>query len=110
MTSRELIDIGAQAERTALAWQRTGIGMMAVGALLVRWAVHEHVSVWPGILLTVAAGIGVLVLVPERYHRILRTVGSGETPLSRATVPVVTFLVTIVILGVAAELAVRLAV
>ena len=40
---REPADAGTQvAERTALAWQRTGIGTMAVGALLTHAHIHEH--------------------------------------------------------------------
>lgn len=105
MIDSELIDVGAQAERTALAWQRTGIGMMAIGALLLRWTVVEHLPVWPGIVLTAFAGLGVLVLVPDRYHRMLQVVRAGHTPLSRAMVPAATLLMVGVILGVAAELA-----
>jgi len=109
MTDWKLMDVGAQAERTALAWQRTGIGVMAVGALLLRWDVNEHLPVWPGILLTAVAGLAVLVLVPDRYRRVLRTVQAGHTPLSRAMVPAATMLMVLVILGIGVELAMRLA-
>jgi uncharacterized membrane protein YidH (DUF202 family) len=108
MTHSELMDIGAQAERTALAWKRTGIGMTAVGALLLRWDVNQHLPLWPGIALTAAAGLAVLFLVPERYRRMLRTVRAGHTPLSRAMVPATALLMILVILGVGAQLAVRL--
>lgn len=107
MTNSELIDVGGQAERTALSWQRTEIGMMAVGALLMRWGVIEHLPVWPGILLTANAGLGVLILVPDRYRRVLRSVRIGRTPLSRGMVPSATLLMVLVILGVGVELAVR---
>jgi len=107
MTNFELMDVGAQAERTALAWQRTGIGMMAVGALLVRWDAIEHLPVWPGIVLTSLAGLAALLLVPRRYGRVLRTVRAGQTPLSGWLVPATTVFITLVILGVAVELAVR---
>ena len=108
MTDSELIDIGAQAERTALAWQRTGIGMMAVGALVLRWDVTEHLPVWPGIVLTAVGGLGVLILVPDRYRRVLRNVRAGHTPLSRGMVPTATLSMFLVILGVGIELAARL--
>jgi uncharacterized membrane protein YidH (DUF202 family) len=108
MTDSELMDVGGQAERTALGWQRTEIGMMAVGVLLMRWGVTEHLPVWPGILLTASAGLGVLILVPDRYRRVLRTVRAGHTPLSRGMVPSATLLMVLVILGVGGELAFRL--
>lgn len=102
------MDVGGQAERTALGWQRTEIGTMAVGALLMRWSLTEHLPVWPGILLTAAAGLGVLILVPDRYRRVLRTVRAGHTPLSRGMVPSATLLMVLVILAVGVNLAVRL--
>jgi uncharacterized membrane protein YidH (DUF202 family) len=108
MTDSELTDVGGQAERTALGWQRTEIGMMAVGALLMRWDITEHLPMWPGIVLTASAGLSVLILVPDRYRRVLRTVRAGYTPLSRRMVPSATLLMVLVILGVGVELAVRL--
>ena len=95
------MDVGAQAERTALAWQRTGIGAMAVGALLVSWHVSQHVlPLWPGLMLIVIAGLGVLVLVPQRYRQVLRTVRAGNTPLPRGMVPAATLLLVLVSLGI----------
>jgi uncharacterized membrane protein YidH (DUF202 family) len=92
---------GTQAERTALGWQRTGIGTMAVGALLVRWHVSQHVlPLWPGALIIAIAGLGVLVLVPQRYRRVLRTVRAGHTPLSRGMVPGMTLLLVLVNIGI----------
>jgi uncharacterized membrane protein YidH (DUF202 family) len=108
MTNSELMDVGAQAERTALAWQRTGIGVMAAGALLMRWNVEQHVPAWPGVLLTVVAGLAILVLVPHRYHRILRTVRAGHTPLSRGMVPGAMLLVMVLALGIAAGIGAEL--
>ncbi|TGD86168.1 hypothetical protein BayCH28_18520 [Mycolicibacterium sp. CH28] len=56
---------------TALAWQRTGIGAMAI-----------------------------LVLVPRRYRRVVRAVHTGDTPLSRARVPSATLMLVTVGIGV----------
>ena len=107
MTDAELMDVGAQAERTALAWQRTGIGVIAVGALLVRWEVTARMAVWPGVLLTAAAALAVLILLPVRYRRVLRTVQAGHTPLSSAMVPATAALLVVVILAVGVEFAIR---
>jgi len=99
------IDVGTQAERTALAWQRTGIGAMAVGALLMRGHVHQNLlPPWPGLLLAVVGGVAILVLVPQRYRRVLRAVEAGHTPLSRAMVPGATLVLVLVTIGIGAEL------
>ncbi|GAB91737.1 DUF202 domain-containing protein [Gordonia rhizosphera] len=104
----ELIDVGAQAERTAMAWQRTGIGVMAVGALVVRWSVTEHFSVWPGIVLAVLGGFATLVLVPRRYRRVLMTVRAGHTPLSRYLVPGAALFMVLVVVAVGAGVGIEL--
>lgn len=90
MTDRKLFDVGAQAERTAMAWQRTGIGVMASGALVVRWSVAEDFTVWPGVALTVFGGFLALYIVRQRYQRVLTTVTAGQTPLSRYLIPATT--------------------
>lgn len=105
MDNGELMDVGAQAERTALAWQRTGIGAMAVGVLLMRGHVHQHLlSPWPGLLLTVAAALAVLICVPQRYRRVLRTVRIQRTPLSRGLVPGTTLVLALVTIAIGIDL------
>jgi hypothetical protein len=51
-------DSGLQPERTALAWQRTGLSAGIVGALLVRTGV-----IWGSLLGVVAAGCALAVVV-----------------------------------------------
>ena len=105
MNDGELLDVGAQAERTALAWQRTGIGAIAVGVLLMRGSVHQHLlSPWPGLLLTVAATLAVLFCVPRRYRRVLHTVQTQRTPLSRWMVPGTALVLAIVTIGIGIDL------
>lgn len=94
-----LLDVGAQAERTALAWQRTALAAMGVGALLTHANRSLPLHPWPGLLLMAAAGLTVLVLVPRRYRRILATVRAGHTPLSRRVVPGTALLLLLVVLG-----------
>lgn len=109
MIDRHLLDAGAQAERTALAWQRTGIGAVAVGALLVHGHVNQHVlPLWPGLLLATVAGLAVLILVPRRYSRILRAVRAGHTPLSSRMVAGLTILLVLVILGISVSIGIDL--
>ncbi len=66
--------VDTQPERTALAWQRTGLGVLAVAALLGHRAVTDGRAV-----LLVLAGSGALlglavlgVLAPARYRDIRR--------------------------------------
>jgi putative membrane protein len=75
--------VETQPERTALAWQRTGLGVLAVGGLLAHGAVRNGRH-----LLLAAAGVvaltGLLVLgwlAPVRYHQVLRAV-SDRTAVS----------------------------
>lgn len=101
----ELFDPGAQAERTALAWQRTGLSTAAVGLLLV----HAHpvghlLPPWPGLLLVTAGAVLAAVVSPVRYLRIDRTVRAGGGPSSSGTVPAITLVVLLCILGVGAIL------
>lgn len=96
----ELFDVGAQAERTALAWQRTGIGTIAIGALVLRWCVTEGFPLWPGIVLAACGGAATLFLVRQRYHRVLRTVSAAETPVSRFLVPGTAIFMVSVVLAV----------
>ena len=85
--SEELFEFAAVAERTALAWQRTALGVVAVGALIVRWSLMEDFPVWPSVLLCAFGGLAGLFLVRQRYLRIKRTVRAGQSPRSRYLVP-----------------------
>ncbi|TQN37651.1 putative membrane protein [Blastococcus colisei] len=65
--------VETQPERTALAWQRTGLGVLAVAALIAHGAVRES---RPAAL--IAAGIAALLglgvlggLGPLRYRRLV---------------------------------------
>lgn len=111
MHERELMDAGAQAERTALAWQRTGFSAVLVGALLIRHHVTQGAPLWPGLLLTVAAGLAVLLWVPLRYRRVVTVVSCGRNPVSRTMVPATAAVLALVIVsavvGFAAELCAR---
>ncbi len=104
-----LLDVGAVAERTALAWQRTGVGIMASGALAVRWCVVENFPVWPGVLLAVVGAAASLIVVPRRYRRILQTVRAGQTPLSRYLVPTTAAFMVAVVLAMAIGVGIELA-
>ncbi|RKT55127.1 DUF202 domain-containing protein [Saccharothrix australiensis] len=63
------MDRGAQPERTALAWQRTALAMIAGSAVLTRLTVDR---VGPlalvGLVVTVSLGLVVLVAARWRYR------------------------------------------
>jgi uncharacterized membrane protein YidH (DUF202 family) len=100
--SSKLLDATAVAERTSLAWQRTIIGSLLIGALVVRWTVTERFPLWPGVALTTVIVLASLLLVGRRYQRIRDTVLADQTPLSRYLVPGATIFMVVVVLGIAA--------
>ncbi len=72
--------VETQPERTALSWQRTGLGVMAVAGLVAHGAVEHEDRV----LLVVAGvaallGLGVLGgLAPVRYRQVRRRRAADE--------------------------------
>lgn len=103
--AEEVWDRGAQAERTALAWQRTGLSTAAVGLLLVHaYPAGQVVPPWPGLLLLAAGAAMAAVVAPVRYRHIEHAVRSGSGPSSTWTSSGTALLVLVAILGVAALL------
>ncbi len=99
------LDAGLQAERTAMAWQRTALGVGAVGALLVHYTGGLSVKAVPG-LLGLAAALVMLLAAEHRYVVTVRRVRAGHPTTSPALVRAVT--VTVLLLAAAALLLVVL--
>jgi uncharacterized membrane protein YidH (DUF202 family) len=78
-------DHGASAERTRLAWRRTGLSASAVGLLAVRPAFRPGAGVgaW---LIAAAAMAGWALLVALAYHRV-RSLATLPPRPGRRTVP-----------------------
>ena len=79
-----MTSVETQPERTALAWQRTGLGVLAVAGLLGHRAL-EHRSAVALVVAGLAAllGLGILGgLAPVRYRHIQRR-GAGATAAPR---------------------------
>lgn len=81
--ARGLFDGGVQQERTAMAWERTAIGLVAVGAAVGRSARFSELPFIEVAAALLALGFGALLLVwsgmhYESLHDVLR---SGETPV-----------------------------
>src|SRR5690242_3809448 len=73
-------DPGASAERTRLAWRRTGLSATAVGLLAVRPAFHSDAGV--GVWLIAAAAMATWVFMVGLAYR--RANGLGAVPPRRA--------------------------
>lgn len=76
-------DYVAAAERTALAWERTGFGLVGVGALLVHDS-REHNGIAQLLLGIAVMGSGTVVSIivaPGRYRKIMADVRAGRAPL-----------------------------
>ena len=70
-------DEGLQAERTAMAWQRTALGLGGVSALLLHDTGGRLLTTLPG-LLGLAVATLLLVLTEVRYEQTVRRVASGR--------------------------------
>ena len=96
-----------QPARTALAWQRTGLGLLVVAGLLTRAAAvaGEPLMVLPAGVVA-AAGTAVLgVLTPRRRRASRLAAEGGAGTQARGAATVVTGLVVLAALcGLAAEL------
>jgi putative membrane protein len=90
-------------ERTDLAWQRTGLGLLSVGGLLGARALNDDL---PALLvaggLAALLGIGVLgVLTPLRYRSFRRRRAAGEDVAAPGIVAAVTIAVVLVAVAAA---------
>lgn len=99
------VDPGLQAERTAMAWQRTALGVGAVGALLVHYSGGISAKAVPG-LLGLAAALVLLLAAERRYVTTVRRVRAGHATSSPALVRGVT--TTVLLLAVSALVLVAL--
>ena len=91
------IDPMLQSERTAMAWQRTALGVGGVGALLL----HSGLAVTAVVgALGLLAALVLLVLTETRYERIMSKVEGGEPASHEALIRTVSG--AVVLLAVAA--------
>lgn len=80
-SSREPTAPIAAVERTALAWERTGIGLSGLGALLAHSGHNASVvRIITGLTLIALAALLVTTVAPARYREVDRIVASGHSP------------------------------
>ena len=100
---------GVPEERTALAWQRSGLGMLGVAALVGHSAVRQGETALI-VLAGFAAVLGLVVLgglAPLRYRQVRRRLAAGEDTAAPRMAAAVSIAVGLV--GVAAVVAIVLA-
>lgn len=79
------VDVGLAAERTGMAWQRTGLALAAFSALMVRLADRDLVAASPG-LAGMVLGLALVVLGERRYSRVVDQVGTGRSCMDQRLV------------------------
>lgn len=115
LTPQEDPRVRFAAERTLLAWMRTGLALMGFGFVVARFglflreialagheAVHQRStgwSLWIGVGL-IALGVVVSVLASFEYFRFLRFSRHGETHLPRTALLAVVVAVVLALLGI----------
>jgi uncharacterized membrane protein YidH (DUF202 family) len=104
----ELVHRVAALERTALSWERTGIGVAAVGALLLHLRDESFGLLALGILLILTAIAIVLVLAPTRYHAAREDVIGSESVTQAWALRTLSLLVALVGVSMLADLALRI--
>lgn len=77
-----VFDQGLQAERTALAWERTAIASMVAGVLMARYAAQSLNFAFAFLgLAQVVVGAGLLLWSARHYDDLHGPLHAGETPI-----------------------------
>ncbi len=103
----ELVHRVAALERTALSWERTGIGVAAAGALLLHLRDESVGFLVLGCVLILTALAIVLVLAPLRYHAARDDVLTSESVVQPWALLSLSLVVALVGLGFLLDLLVR---
>lgn len=93
------LDVGLAGERTAMAWQRTGLALAGFSALLVHLADRDLLLATPGFV-GLAAALTILVAGERRYSSTVDRAERGESVLAYRMV--VALMLGVVVLAAAA--------
>jgi len=99
--------LGTQPARTALAWQRTGLGMLLVAGLLARSTVlaQDPLLVVPTAVVALSGLVVLGVLAPRRQRAGRIAAATGGDARARCSAALVTLLVVLTaVCGLAADL------
>lgn len=103
------------AERTLLAWIRTGLAMMGFGFVVARFGLflqeihvaqnsaatqHYGLSLWFGTAL-ITVGVVVNIVAGWRHLRLVRALDRGDTSHSHATVQAIAVAFLVALIGIA---------
>ncbi len=103
--------VETQPARTALAWQRTALGMLLVAGLLARSAVlaEDRLLVVPTAVVALAGLLVLGVLVPRRHRAGQAAAAAAGDARAHGSAALVTALVVLTaVCGLAADLLARL--
>ncbi|MBI1759563.1 MAG: DUF202 domain-containing protein [Actinobacteria bacterium] len=88
----ELLDPGMQAERTWLAWARTGLTFAANGVLVIRSGLTEHSTPLLGVGVTMTLATAIFAVIGRRrHHVIVSAVRDNRNPMNYRLVRITTW-------------------
>lgn len=92
-----LHDEGAQAERTALSWQRTGLSLLGAGIVVLHAGdeLDTPLRLVPALLLLATGALVTGVGAPVRYRETLRDLRSGRSPVRMPLLLALSLVVTV---------------
>ena|SRR2546423_3605869 len=82
-------------ERTFLAWLRTALAVVALGAVLARLTESGNAATAAAAAIVITCGVGVLVYGATRYYAVARDLEAGEFHAARRSPLVVTIAVIV---------------
>lgn len=90
-------DPGLQPERTSLAWTRTHISCIVVGAICLRWSPHYGTVAVAPALVAIMTALWIVIRQRRRYR--MQSTGLSSATLEADVFPVVIITVATLVIG-----------